>query len=253
MAVYVIKNEGGVKIDTGTSGNGLILPVVPSSTILTGAGETGSLFYSEAEGRIYAYGASGWSPNIGQTGADGSSGTSGISGTSGVNGATGEGLIAGGASGYVLAKASAADYDTTWVEMSGGGGGTTPTYFTYSGSHLYTTSWQSVNIPTGTVTVDSTKNFRVDFWGFEYYPDDFYGKVYTNNGAYGQPAMIWSNAWDSTKKVFSLGTANILSGQLYEIRINYSGSGNQLQFQWKASQTMAMPWTIGVNATLTYL
>jgi len=51
---------------------------------------------------------------------------------------------------------------TASYALNGGGGGTSPTYFIYSGSHLYTTAWQTVNIPG--VTVDTTKNFRVDFW-----------------------------------------------------------------------------------------
>jgi hypothetical protein len=136
----------------------------------------------------------------------------------------------------------------------GGGGGTSPTYFVYSGSHQFSTSWQSINIPTAVVTVDSTKEFRLDFWGFQYFADDFYGETYDNQGAvYGQPVTIWSKGWDGTKMIYNLGTSNKNSGYLYQVRLNYSGTGNQLQFQWKASGNMVMPFIVGVGATLTYL
>ena len=136
----------------------------------------------------------------------------------------------------------------------GGGGGHAATYFVYSGSHQFSTSWQSINIPTAVVTVDSTKEFRLDFWGFQYFADDFYGETYDNQGAvYGQPVTIWSKGWDGTKMIYNLGTSNKNSGYLYQVRLNYSGTGNQLQFQWKASGNMVMPFIVGVGATLTYL
>lgn len=46
-----------------------------------------------------------------------------IRGATGPAGATGAGVAAGGTTGQVLAKASSADYDTTWVNAGGGGGG----------------------------------------------------------------------------------------------------------------------------------
>jgi hypothetical protein len=44
-------------------------------------------------------------------------------GDPGADGADGVGVPVGGTSGQVLAKASATDYDTEWVDQSGGGGG----------------------------------------------------------------------------------------------------------------------------------
>lgn len=44
-------------------------------------------------------------------------------GTPGADGADGVGVPPGGTTGQVLAKASAADYDTAWVDQTGGGGG----------------------------------------------------------------------------------------------------------------------------------
>ncbi len=47
---------------------------------------------------------------------------SGTPGTSGTSGTSGIGIPAGGTAGYILAKASSSDYDTEWVENTGGGG-----------------------------------------------------------------------------------------------------------------------------------
>jgi len=43
-------------------------------------------------------------------------------GSDGVDGADGEGVVTGGTTGQVLAKASNTDYDTEWVDQTGGGG-----------------------------------------------------------------------------------------------------------------------------------
>ena len=59
----------------------------------------------------------------GETGATGPQGPQGIPGTNGAPGATGPagpGVAAGGTTGQVLAKASNTDYDTKWVNQSGG-------------------------------------------------------------------------------------------------------------------------------------
>lgn len=49
-------------------------------------------------------------------------GPTGWNGGSGSDGPPGPGVIAGGSTGQVLAKVSSANYDTTWVNQSGGGG-----------------------------------------------------------------------------------------------------------------------------------
>jgi len=59
----------------------------------------------------------------GLTGPTGDTGLTGPTGATGATGATGVGVAAGGTTGQVLAKVSATDYDTTWVDQSGGGGG----------------------------------------------------------------------------------------------------------------------------------
>jgi len=58
----------------------------------------------------------------GATGADGATGDTGPQGPAGADGTDGVGVPVGGTTGQVLAKASADDYDTEWVDQSGGGG-----------------------------------------------------------------------------------------------------------------------------------
>lgn len=58
----------------------------------------------------------------GPQGEVGPEGPQGPEGPTGPQGPAGEGVSAGGTTGQVLAKASATDYDTEWVDQSGGGG-----------------------------------------------------------------------------------------------------------------------------------
>jgi hypothetical protein len=58
----------------------------------------------------------------GPTGATGATGDTGPQGPAGADGTDGVGVPVGGTTGQVLAKASADDYDTEWVDQSGGGG-----------------------------------------------------------------------------------------------------------------------------------
>lgn len=74
-------------------------------------------------------GATGSQGPQGETGPQGPQGIQGIQGETGPQGPTGPagadgvGIPAGGTAGQVLAKASGTDYDTEWVNQSGGGGG----------------------------------------------------------------------------------------------------------------------------------
>lgn len=56
----------------------------------------------------------------GKDGIDGESGPAGEQGPMGPQGETGEGVPAGGSAGQVLAKKSDTDYDTEWVDQTGG-------------------------------------------------------------------------------------------------------------------------------------
>ena len=68
-------------------------------------------------------GAPGAAGAAGTDGNDGTDGTDGAQGAAGSAGADGLGVPSGGATGEVLAKASAADNDTEWVAQTGGAGG----------------------------------------------------------------------------------------------------------------------------------
>lgn len=67
-----------------------------------------------------ADGAQGPAGPQGPAGADGAAGPTGPQGDPGAQGPAGEGVPSGGASGQVLAKASATDYDTAWVDLAAG-------------------------------------------------------------------------------------------------------------------------------------
>ena len=64
-----------------------------------------------------------WSGFMGPQGPQGDPGVKGDKGDTGNNGADGVGVISGGTTGQVLAKKSNTDFDTEWVNQSGGGGG----------------------------------------------------------------------------------------------------------------------------------
>jgi hypothetical protein len=59
-------------------------------------------------------------------GEDGPMGPAGSDGTNGTNGTNGQGVVAGGTAGQVLAKIDATDYNTQWVNQSGGGDSSVP-------------------------------------------------------------------------------------------------------------------------------
>jgi hypothetical protein len=59
----------------------------------------------------------------GVQGEQGLQGIQGIQGIQGLPGADGVGVPSGGSTGQILAKASNDDYDSEWVDQSGGGGG----------------------------------------------------------------------------------------------------------------------------------
>ena len=83
----------------------------------TGPGITGATGVTGANGVTGVTGATG--PGItGATGVTGANGVTGATGAQGATGSTGQGIPSGGATGYVLTKASAANYDTLWSAPS---------------------------------------------------------------------------------------------------------------------------------------
>ena len=87
-------------------------------------GETGPAGATGPQGERGPQGIQGPTGATGATGATGPQGPKGDKGDTGEQGPAGVGIPAGGAAGQVLAKASGTDYDTEWINQSGGGGGT---------------------------------------------------------------------------------------------------------------------------------
>ena len=98
-----------------------------------GLGVDGDFYIDTAASAIYGPKTSGaWgspTPLVGPqgqqgpAGADGQDGADGAPGAPGADGDDGVGVPAGGAEGQVLAKKTATDYDTEWVDQTGGTGG----------------------------------------------------------------------------------------------------------------------------------
>jgi len=86
------------------------------------AGATGATGPAGATGATGAAGAAGATGATGPTGPKGDTGDTGPAGATGATGAAGEGVPVGGTSGQVLAKTSATNYATAWVDASSGSG-----------------------------------------------------------------------------------------------------------------------------------
>lgn len=84
----------------------------------------------------------------GLQGVPGNDGADGVDGLNGATGPTGVGVPAGGTSGYVLAKASNTDYDTTWVAAAAGGtgGGLGTTDQTLTADRTITTAGYNLDV-----------------------------------------------------------------------------------------------------------
>ena len=85
-------------------------------------GTTGTAVWEEAGGGGEP-GPQGEQGPAGPPGADGADGANGTNGADGADGADGVGVPAGGTAGQVLAKIDGTDYNTEWVDQTGGGGG----------------------------------------------------------------------------------------------------------------------------------
>ena len=76
--------------------------------------------------------------------ATGTVGPAGPKGDAGTNGTNGQGVPTGGTTGQVLAKKTGTNYDTEWVDQTGGGGG--------SGTVTSVTGTAPISVATGTTT-----------------------------------------------------------------------------------------------------
>jgi len=135
-AIIVVQTTPAANITTSTtvqnttiSNSGPIGPQGPTGA--TGSqgiqGETGATGPQGIQGATGATGSQGIQGiqgvqgEQGVQGATGAAGTNGTNGTNGVDGADGVGVPAGGTAGQVLAKINSTDYNTQWVDQSGGG------------------------------------------------------------------------------------------------------------------------------------
>jgi hypothetical protein len=107
---------------SGTSGFGTSGTSGENGTSGT-SGENGTSGTSGEAGTSGTSGENGTSGTSGENGTSGTSGEAGTSGTSGESGTSGQGVPAGGTTSQVLAKIDGTDYNTEWVDQSGGGGG----------------------------------------------------------------------------------------------------------------------------------
>jgi hypothetical protein len=109
--------------DAGPSISALnVLGTVANEAALPGSATTGDVYQAEDTGVFYVWDGTGWD-NLGTlAGPQGEDGPAGADGAPGADGADGVGVPAGGTTGQVLGKASGADYDTAWVDQTGGGG-----------------------------------------------------------------------------------------------------------------------------------
>lgn len=83
----------------------------------------------------------------------------------GEDGAVGVGVPSGGTTGQVLAKIDATDYNTQWVNQSGGGAETTNTTITSTSQLIY--SFNKYDYRSGTVTIQiSDSNNHISYFGF---------------------------------------------------------------------------------------
>lgn len=123
--MQVMYNQVGPQGPTGATGpagaTGATGPAGPT-------GATGATGPQGPQGETGPAGPTGPQGPTGATGPQGPQGDTGATGPAGPTGATGpqgpagEGVPVGGTTGQVLAKATDDDYDTEWVDQSGGGG-----------------------------------------------------------------------------------------------------------------------------------
>jgi len=105
----------GAKGDPGTPGAAGAAATVTIGSTSTGAAGTNAAVTNDGDEQNAVLNFTIPRGATGATGAAGSQGPQGPKGDQGDRGPTGYGVVAGGSDGYVLAKASNADYDTEWI------------------------------------------------------------------------------------------------------------------------------------------
>ncbi|MBI5686416.1 MAG: collagen-like protein [Verrucomicrobia bacterium] len=138
----------------------------------------------------------------GAPGLKGDAGEKGDTGDAGQPGQPGVGVPSGGAGGQVLAKASGTDYDTLWVDASGGGGAVLPWSATIPAGALV--NWGGIESAVFWC-VDSTSGAAFRFGRYQGSNDDF--AVVVNNAA-GVQAMLVANASGENAVIIGSGSAH---------------------------------------------
>lgn len=105
----------GAKGDPGTPGAAGVAATITIGSTSTGAAGTNAAVTNDGDEQNAVLNFTIPRGATGATGAAGSQGPQGPKGDQGERGPTGYGVVAGGSDGYVLAKASNADYDTEWI------------------------------------------------------------------------------------------------------------------------------------------
>lgn len=113
--VYLVEADDNFYVWDGSAWSSL-------GTLAGPQGPTGATGATGPAGADGADGADGATGPAGPAGPTGATGPQGPTGPAGADGADGVGVDAGGTTGQVLAKASNTDYDTEWVDQTGGGG-----------------------------------------------------------------------------------------------------------------------------------
>ena len=180
---------------------------------LPGGATQSDVYLVEADDNFYVWDGSAWSSlgtlagPQGPTGATGAVGPAGADGSDGTNGTDGVGVDAGGATGQVLAKASGTDYDTEWVDQTGGGGtpGGSDTQVQFNdGGAFAGDSGLAYDDTAGALTVG--------------------GKTVTTDAPILNLSQTWNNAATTFTglKLDVINTASAADSKLFDLQVNGS-------------------------------
>ena len=186
-----------------------------------------------------ADGADGADGVNGLNGIDGIDGLNGIDGIDGLNGADGQGVIAGGTAGQVLAKIDATDYNTQWVTQSGAS--ITKRFIAIGPSDYFYISSNGYDWTTTPAPVLSP----VDTWNAVHYANGIYVAAGGGNATsskqviYTSPdAITWTLRYTENTNIAGDGIKNIIYGN--GIWIAHEPSGYRRLFY---STNNGVTWT----------
>ena len=184
-----------------------VLGTVATVGDLPGGATQGDVYLVEADDNFYVWDGSAWTSIGTLAGPTGATGAPGSDGADGADGADGVGVITGGTTGQVLAKASNTDYDTEWVDQTGGGGGGTPGG---SDTQVQFNDGGSFAGDSGLVYYDTTGSLTVG------------GKTVTTDA----PILNLSQTWNSATTTFTglklnvTDTASANTSKLLDLQVN---------------------------------